>query len=252
MSFCWAIRTLLLSVLALLLIGACSNSSPSTTSSSAPIASVVAESKANPTATTTASDPRPTAVDGEIYTIDISSQEDPPSEPDDLAALSDLVISGVVAEFLEPLWTTANGKRPDNVLDRAARPGTILTPIVIELDHAPYMDVSAIYDGEQHIVLFIEGGTRDGITVTHNGEFFQYQTGDRVLIGLTSIDNDVAIAAYGNNLDGLVPDGHATAWLPTARYVLRSGLAKNGPLILHEDEFFTQLEAAIAERKTSP
>ncbi|MCO5176479.1 MAG: hypothetical protein M9890_05845 [Thermomicrobiales bacterium] len=236
--------------LATLLTAACGSNTPG--NQSAPAPSIPTGSSAGSTQTSAAATTEPTFTQNEPLTIDISSQEDPPTDPAMLVSFSELVISGIVTDFLPPMWTTPDGVRPENVLDRAANPGTILTPVVIELDADPYLDVTNQFDGSHSVVIFVEGGTLDGVTIQHNGRYFHYESGDHVVVGLIPIDSPFPVAAYGRAFTSMIPDGFSTAWLPTARYVLGGGLAKNGPIVLNRDEFFAQLDSAITDRTLNP
>jgi hypothetical protein len=204
-------------------------------------------SAAEPSTTKTFAERLPTYDVDEEYVIDISSQEDPPTEPEVLVDFSSFVVSGTVVEFLDPGWTTPDGERPDIILG-PDRGGTILTPVVVELDGEPLMDLAGTHSDELRIIMFIEHGTINNVTVDHNGRFYQYEQGDRVVVGLTPASDSVDPMMPGEHVIQLVPDGFESAWFPMARFILSGGQATNGPIRMSETELFQRIDDAADER----
>lgn len=164
----------------------------------------------------------------------------------EFVALGDLVVTGVVRELLPSRWTTPNGREPADLTN--LDPGiTIVTPVVIDLDQPPLLDLPGHVGTQMRVVLLAEGGTVGRATLTTNGPFNHYSVGTRVVVGAFALDNNDWVV-YGAERMRAVPEGYAMGWLPHSRWELSTAESTSTGVSLPLDEFFARLDAAIAAR----
>ena len=162
-------------------------------------------------------------------------------------AYGDLAIIGVVRELLPARWTTQDGQEPTD-LSNLASGVTIVTPVVIELDQPPLLDLRGYVGTQPRAILVTEGGSVGRATVTTNGPFNHYSVGKRVAVGAFALDNDRSVVG-GEQFLQAVPAGYTMGWLPSSRWKLSATTATLSGESMPLDAFLTRLDAAIAQQR---
>ena len=232
-----------------LIFAACGETNEPTGESAASGPDVPVEATITPAQTQTyvTIDQSPIAVRGEPLLYEITSSIDQPLTPELLADFSSLVAVGVVREHLAPQWSTSDGTRPETVLNGDPTK-TIFTPVVIDLEQPPMMDLEGNGGEATSIVALIEGGTIDEVTVRHTGSFYDLPEGQRVVLGALSTNDPGMAGIYGDVVRHMIAEGYEVGWLPQVRFVLdASGVSSDGERYT-EDEFFSLLDDAINDR----
>ena len=152
----------------------------------------------------------------------------PSSSPEELIALSDLIVTGTVAEILPPFWTTADGKRPSNPWAVGVVPDryTILTPVVLELDGTLSLVLSNAAIEDQAIIIVAEGGRVGEDSVRSSAPWDQFAVGERVLVALSDG------YPYTPNTESSFVAGKGSSWRPIAKY----SLTQDGFAVTYDSE----------------
>lgn len=235
-----------------LLVSACGDATEPAGSGQAPSLERTVDSFITPAPTQTSVpiDQSPVIPPGEPILYEVTSHIDQPVTPELLAGFSSLVAVGVIREHLKPQWSTADGSRPEAILNGDPTK-TIFTPVVIDLEQPPKMDLDGRNGEATSIIVLIEGGTIDEVTVRHTGSFYDLPVGQRVVLGAFSIDDPGMFSIYGDVFSHMIPEGYDVGWLPQVRFVFdASGVSSDGERY-SEDEFFARLDTAIKDRVSS-
>jgi hypothetical protein len=200
-----------------------------------------------PTQTSVPIDQTPVVPSGEPILYEIEAHLDQPPTPELLVDFSSYVAIGVVREHLEAQWTTPDGMRPETILNGDPSK-TIFTPVVVELEQPPLMDLEGLSPEATSIIVLIEGGTIDEVTVQHTGSFYDLPVGQRVVLGALATTDPFIAGIYGEAFNHMLPEGHDVTWLPQTRFVIDdNGVSSDGERFA-EDEFLSRLDTAIKER----
>lgn len=204
---------------------------------------VVANVTPAPTQTSVPNEPIPTLAPGQQYLYEISTGIDQEVTPEYLAGFSRAVFVGTVRDHLEPRWATADGSRPKKILGDSTM--TMFTPVIIELDRPPLMDLDGRFEAAPTIVAFIEGGTIGDVTIAHDGSFYDLPVGAKVVVGADPVPGPHIIAITDESSHVLLPEGYATGWLPNVRFIYTDvGWTSDG-FTYSDTAFFERLDSGI-------
>jgi hypothetical protein len=186
--------------------------------------------------------------------IGIESDLGTPYTPEQLVRSFELIIQGTVIAILPSIWTTPDGKRPENPHETVPEKYAILTPVVVKITDAPIVTGLPSYFGDlksgieysDTIVIGAFGGTIGKDWLSNDASSQHFSVDENIIVALSSRNY------WNRDHPGLYVTSEGVAWTSGKKYTIIEGdkatsVGPDGAIVTTVSDLIDSIHSAVID-----